>query len=137
VAVTKKASYGLIAAVEIARSPANAPVSAAAIADRYSLPLPFVEKILRQLRLRGVVRSKQGRYGGYSLCANAEDVSVRHVLEALDENLDLVSCLGSQVTCDLDAVCPTKRTWGRINQRFLDLLGSLSLKDLADGSEQE
>lgn len=128
--LTKKASYSLIAALELARSPSGAPLSAPAIAERYSLPPAFVEKILHRLRQAGLVTSRQGRTGGYSLAVPPEDLSVRCVLEAVDESLDLVACLGPDPSCDLTEICPTRQAWGTINRRFLDLLDSLSLADL-------
>ena len=130
--LTKKASYGLIAALELARSPSGAPMSAPAIAECYSLPVPFVEKILHRLRQAGLVSSRQGRGGGYTLAVDPSDLSVRGVLEALDESLDLVGCLGPDPSCELTAICPTKQAWGKINLRFLDLLDSMSLSDLLE-----
>lgn len=133
--LTKKASYGLIAAFELARSPDGRPMSASSIAGRYDLPIPFVEKILHQLRRSGLVDSRQGRSGGYVLARPPRAVSVKQVLEALDESLDLVGCLGTEACCDLTSICPTKSSWGTINRRFHDLLDSLTLEDL--GTSQD
>ncbi|MCX6098472.1 MAG: Rrf2 family transcriptional regulator [Candidatus Bipolaricaulota bacterium] len=132
--LTKKASYGLIAAVELARAPADTPRSAAWIADRYDLPVAFIEKILHQLRQAGLVASRQGRGGGYTLPVEARRVSVRRVLEALGEGLDLVDCLGQATSCRLTGVCPTKDAWRTINDRFRELLDRISLDDLRGGT---
>jgi Rrf2 family iron-sulfur cluster assembly transcriptional regulator len=132
VQLTKKASYGLIAALELARTPSAGPVAASAIADRYSLPSPFVEKILHRLKQAGLLTSTKGRGGGYTLASEPESVSVRHVLEALGETVNLLGCLTSDSACDLTDVCPTKHAWGTINRRFLELLESLSLRDLLE-----
>ena len=132
--LTKKASYGLIAAVELARAPAGTPRSAAWIADRYDLPVAFIEKILHQLRQAGLVASRQGRGGGYTLPVEARRVSVRRVLEALGEGLDLVDCLGQATSCRLTGVCPTKDAWRTINDRFRELLDRISLDDLRGGT---
>jgi len=134
VQLTKKASYGLIAAVELARAPAGTPRSAAWIADRYDLPVAFIEKILHQLRQAGLVASRQGRGGGYTLPVEARRVSVRRVLEALGEGLDLVDCLGQATSCRLTGVCPTKDAWRTINDRFRELLDRISLDDLRGGT---
>jgi Rrf2 family protein len=134
VQLTKKASYGLIAAVELARAPAGTPRSAAWIADRYDLPDAFIEKILHQLRQAGLVASRQGRGGGYTLPVEARRVSVRRVLEALGEGLDLVDCLGQATSCRLTGVCPTKDAWRTINDRFRELLDRISLDDLRGGT---
>jgi len=128
--LTKKASYGLIAAFELARSADSKPLSASAIAGRYDLPAPFVEKILHRLMQSGLIVSRQGRGGGYTLAEDPGRVSVRRVLEALDESLDLVGCLGEGDGCGLTEICPTKSAWGMINRRFHALLEDLSLEDL-------
>ena len=133
--LTKKASYGLIATFELARSPDAKPVSAGAIAERYGLPAPFVEKILHRLKQSGLIVSTQGRGGGYTLAEDPGRISVRRVLESLDESLDLVGCLGADACCELTDVCPTKPAWGMINRRFHALLDSLSLDDLRRSDE--
>jgi Rrf2 family protein len=134
--LTKKASYGLIAVFELARSSGEEPLSASTIAGRYELPTPFLEKILHRLKQSGLVDSRQGRSGGYVLAKNPADVSVRQVLEALDESLDLVGCLGTDACCDLTSICPTKSAWGAINRRFHSLLDSLTLEDLRPLSDK-
>ncbi|MGB2982476.1 MAG: Rrf2 family transcriptional regulator [Candidatus Bipolaricaulia bacterium] len=128
--LTKKASYGLIAAFELARAPGSKPLSASSIAARYDLPAPFIEKILHRLRQSGLVVSRQGRSGGYALAEAPREISVRRVLEALGEPLDLVGCLGPSECCDLTDICPTKPAWSMINHRFHALLDSMSLDDL-------
>jgi len=130
VQLTKKASYGLIAAFELSRQSVQEPLSAAAIAERYDLPTAFLEKILHRLKQSGLVVSRQGRGGGYALAEDPTAVSVRQILEALDESLDLVGCLGAEGCCDLTEICPTKPAWGTINRRFQALLESMSLGDL-------
>lgn len=128
--LTKKSSYGLIAALELAHASETAPQSATRIAGRYSMPVSFIEKILHELRRAGLVSSKQGRAGGYYLARSPEDISVRNVLEALGESLDLVGCLKSDSNCELTDCCPTKGAWQHIDNRFKSLLDSLSLQSL-------
>ncbi|MFC2078732.1 RrF2 family transcriptional regulator [Candidatus Bipolaricaulota bacterium] len=128
--LTKKSSYGLIAALELAAASDASPQSASSIAERYSLPVSFLEKILHELRHAGLVSSKQGRTGGYFLARAPGDISVRDVLEALGESLDLVGCLKSDSNCGLTDCCPTQGAWRHIDHRFKDLLDSLSLQSL-------
>jgi Rrf2 family transcriptional regulator, iron-sulfur cluster assembly transcription factor len=133
VQLTRKASYGLIAAVELARAPEGTPRSAAWIADRYDLPVAFIEKILHELKRAGWLTSRQGCCGGYALVVPAEQVSVRQILEALGEGLDLVDCLEGGSSCKLTGICPTKGAWRSINDRFRGLLDTISLADLEGG----
>jgi len=128
--LTKKASYGLIAACELARNRSGRPISAAAIAKRYSLSRSFVEKIMHRLKQAGLVDSRKGRDGGYTLVHDPSEISVRRVLEGVDEPLDLVGCLGPDPLCELTDICPTKAAWVRINKGLIELLDSLTLEDL-------
>lgn len=130
--LTKKSSYGLIATLELAANASEGPLSAGKIAAKYALPIPFVEKILHQLRTAGVVTARKGRGGGYVLAVDPASISVRRVLEALEESLDLVACLAPDSDCRLSSICPTKSAWVKINQRFKTLLDSLSLGDLLE-----
>ena len=133
--LTKKSSYGLIAALELAAASDMSPQSATRIAERYSLPVSFIEKILHELRQAGLVSSKQGRTGGYFLARSPGNISVRDVLEALGESLDLVGCLGSEAHCELTGCCPTKGAWRHIDSQFKGLLDSLSLQSLLHSDE--
>ena len=128
--LTKKASYGLIAVCELARNRIDRPVSAGQIARRYSLPTPFVEKILHRLSRAGLVDSRKGRGGGYTLVNEPSEISVRKILEGLGESLDLVSCVGPGSLCKVTDICPTKKGWGEINRRLVELFDSLTLEDL-------
>jgi Rrf2 family iron-sulfur cluster assembly transcriptional regulator len=135
VQLTKKSSYGLVAVLELASEAADGPLSASAIAGRYSLPHSFVEKILHQLKQAGLVSSTQGRKGGYRLARSPHRITVRQVLEALGESLDLVGCLGPGTPCELTQICPTRGAWERIDRRFKEMLGALSLGDLIEREE--
>lgn len=130
--LTKKSSYGLIAILELAGASHELPISATTIADHYSLSGSFVEKILHQLRHAHLVVSHQGRSGGYTLARDPAEITLRQVLEALDESLDLVGCLRPGSHCDLTVICPTKGAWKKLDTRFKDMLDSLSLEDLLE-----
>ncbi len=128
--VTKKAGYGLIASLELAANIGRDPVSASAIAEKYRLPPPFVGKILHQLKNAGFVSAQQGRGGGYTFSKDPSEVSLRQVLEALGESLDLVSCINVNPDCLLASVCPTKTMWKTLDKKFKGLLESLSLSEI-------
>jgi len=130
--LTKKSSYGLIAILELAGTSQDSPIPASAIAERFSLSSSFVEKILHELRQANLVASHQGRSGGYTLARDPAEITLRQVLEALGESLDLVGCLHPGAHCDLTVICPTKGAWKKLDTQFKGMLGSLSLEDLRE-----
>ncbi|MCI2425407.1 Rrf2 family transcriptional regulator [Candidatus Acetothermia bacterium] len=130
--LTKKSSYGLIALLEIASGSSEQPISATDISTKYSLPAPFVVKILYQLKCSGIITAKPGRSGGYYLVQDPETISVRQLIEILDKPLALLSCLTTSKTCQLDAICPTKALWEAINGKIKEALNEWTLQDLLD-----
>lgn len=127
--LNRKSSYGLVAALELASRCSEGPISAGSIAHKYRLSTSFVEKILHELKAAGLVGARKGRGGGYSLTQDPSTVSVRAILEALGESVDLVGCLGHGSDCQLESICPTRPTWERADRRFKELLDSLALSD--------
>jgi len=127
--ITRESSLGLLALVEIARSER---VSAEEIARKYGLSAPFLRQVLGRARRAGLVESRPGRNGGYSLTRPAEEVSLAQVLAAFGERLAPVSCLAG-VPCPLPGACPTRPLWEYLEERIEGWLRELSLKDLAEG----
>ena len=128
--LTKKASYGLIVILELATREPNQPTAAKVIADKYSFPVAFVGKILHQLRKASLVTARKGRGGGYLLSLDPKKSTVLHVLEALEEPLELVGCLRAGSACRSKDLCPTRTMWQLIDHRFKALLDSLTLTRL-------
>ncbi len=133
--LTKKASYGLISLLEIAAGSPEEPVSAIYVSTKYSLPAPFVVKILHQLKCSGIITAKQGRKGGYYLAKPPETISMRELIEILDNPLALLSCLTPTKACQLDTICPTKGLWKAIDGKIKELLNEWTLKDLLEQQE--
>ncbi len=135
--LNRKSSYGLVAALDLTSRRGEGPISAGSIAKRYGLPASFVEKILHELKAAGLVGARKGRGGGYSLTQDPSTVSIRAILEALGESVDLVGCLGHTSDCHLESICPTRPTWERADRRFKELLDSLTLSDFLASQGQE
>lgn len=131
--ITKKSGYGLIAMVELAGNYELDPVSTRELAEKYELPRPFLEKILRKLKREELVKVKRGRGGGYMLGRGPNEISVREVVCALEDgNIVPVNCLlsGADGNCHLKGRCPTEGVWRKLNKQIKDTLDSVYLKDL-------
>jgi Rrf2 family transcriptional regulator, cysteine metabolism repressor len=83
ISVTSKSRYAVVAMAELARSP-DQPVPIAAIAERRAMPVQFLEQLFSTLRRAGLLESRRGVRGGYSLARPAEEISVLEVVQALD-----------------------------------------------------
>lgn len=65
--LTNKGKYGLKALIHLAAIPPGEPTQVADIAARNNIPKKFLDAILLELRNAGLVRSRKGPGGGYTL----------------------------------------------------------------------
>jgi len=82
--ISRSMGYALIASGYIAMNGKDGPVLAADIAKEYIIPLEYLLKILQHLVKAGVLRSKRGPRGGFSLARGAEEITILDILEAVD-----------------------------------------------------
>jgi Rrf2 family protein len=89
--LSSKARYGLramavLGAQELKKGTGGAvelmPVEQ--IAEQHDIPLKFLEATLTQLRKRGLLRSRRGPAGGYTLARPAKDISLAEIIRTLD-----------------------------------------------------
>ena len=62
----------------------DAPVQVRDVASRQHIPLRFLEQIFQSLKRAGIVESKRGPRGGFTLARAAEEVRLGDVLRAVE-----------------------------------------------------
>ena len=128
---TAKADYAVRAAVELAA--AGDLVTAEQVADAQGIPLNFLENILRDLRRAGVVESRRGQQGGYTLARSAEEISLADVIRAVEGPLATVR---GQAPEDLAYAGSAERlgeVWVALRAAVRSVLEQVSLADVARG----
>ncbi|MBL9057947.1 MAG: Rrf2 family transcriptional regulator [Rhodobacteraceae bacterium] len=90
--LTMKGKYGLKALSDMALAEPGAVLQSAEIAQRHGISKKFLDAILADLRLAGIVVTRKGRSGGYRLARPADVISVGEVLRVLDGPLAPIAC---------------------------------------------
>jgi Rrf2 family protein len=90
--LTKKGKYGLKAMVYLAGRPPGEPSLVTDIATQNAIPKKFLDTILGELRNAGLVNSKKGKGGGYTLARSAQEIRVGHIIRILDGPLAPIQC---------------------------------------------
>ena len=126
--------YGLRCLLQVARGHGQAPVSVPEIAAAEGLSLDYAAKLLRQLRLAGLVRSRRGAAGGYELGRAPAEISVWSALEALGGEFfagDFCDCHpGARRRCVHNRDCSLRALWRRVQSALREALADVSLADL-------
>lgn len=103
------------------------------IADRASVPRPFLEQIMTQLRGDGIVRSQRGPRGGYRLNHPPEDITLERVVRIFQGPLAPISCATrtNPEHCPMEVGCTLRHTWERVREQTIDLLSQANFRMLA------
>jgi Rrf2 family protein len=129
--VSRKIDYALRAVIHLANEEASdRACSVTEIAARERIPRQFLEKIVQELIHKGLVRSRRGPHGGYVLARPAEEVTFRHVIEAVEGPISLNACVGDHPDCFMLGTCGMERIWHEGQRRVLDLFEKTSIADV-------
>ncbi len=91
--ISKKTKYGLRVVLLLAREYGRGPLLISEVAEREGIPKKFLELILLELKNKGILQSKKGKGGGYSLGKAPESVTFGQVVRALEGPLAPVPCV--------------------------------------------
>lgn len=87
--MSNKGRYAVRALFDIAFYNEGRPTQVKDIAERQSIPPRFLEQIFQDLKRAGIVGSKRGPQGGYSLARRASEIRLGDVVRALEGPIQL------------------------------------------------
>jgi Rrf2 family protein len=132
VRISRKAEYALRALVAMARKRKSWQIQE--LSAQENIPIKFLEQILLALRHGGLLASKRGVGGGYSLRKSASEISVGEVIRILDGPLALVPCAvvppGEPCTCPNPLTCPLRLLMTDIRRDLAAMLDGRTIEDM-------
>ncbi len=148
--VSTKAQYGIRALVHLARnegeggvalhsedadgelSVAEPIVTASVIAKAENISQKYLEGILAQLTMAGLLVSERGKRGGYRLGRPSTDITMLEIVEALEGEIRPVGCVDRQDSCSHGQSCLPRRFWLGLKDSIDGYLSSRTLRDILD-----
>ncbi|GAB6188292.1 Rrf2 family transcriptional regulator [Marinitoga arctica] len=136
--LTVKSSYALRALYELALFHKNGieRVSISELSTKQKIPKDFLEKIFSELREYGIVDSVRGRYGGYSLSREPENLKLSEVIYILDKPFQSYECVVSGRCETLGSDCAVGYVWKKVNTVLMSELSKITLSDLIEIGEK-
>jgi Rrf2 family protein len=142
--ISQKAKYALRALVALGK--AGDSLMIGEIAARKNIPRKFLEQILLELKHHGIVQSRRGKFGGYSLLMPPDRITYGQVLRIIDGPIAPLPCL-SRIAyrrcpdCQTEETCEIRRVFARVAESARDVLDRTTIADslsdplLADEAE--
>lgn len=91
------------------------------------MPRAFMSKIATSLVENGILNSREGRGGGYGLNYEPKEIQIREVLEAIEGEVEPVTCNG----CPMGDGCGQVGFMDKLTEDINGLLEKYTLEDLA------
>lgn len=128
--LSKLADYSVVILSALAIRPESLH-AAQKLAEYTRLPVPTVAKVLKKMARAHIVAALRGATGGYRLARPAADITLAHIIEAIDGPIKIVSCIGANSEpCGREDVCPIYGRWDPLNAAIQKAFSSVSLEAL-------
>ena len=101
------------------------------IARKRKISPIFLHKIFQKLTRAGILVSRRGVQGGFALAKSPVKISVMNVTEVLQGPVVISRCLNKKHTCKRTKNCSLKKKLNIIQEKYINVLDRLTLKELA------
>ena len=122
--LSQKSDYGLILLSNLARAKKHTAISQ--IANKNQISPKFLSQIAQELKKAGILVSKEGVSGGYSLAQKADKIKLLDVLKVLDGELVEGKCFEDDHEC----TCGAGEMWAEMKEQMEKTIGKKTVADL-------
>jgi len=136
--LSKKAEYALRALIHlgIAAELGRPSVGGAELADANRLPLKYVERILQELRTAGIVDTRRGKLGGYTLAVPPASLRIGDLVRLVDGRLAPIGCASESAyqrcTCPDEAHCGLRMLMIDVRNSIAKILDRYNLAQVVE-----
>jgi len=136
--VSTKSEYGLRALIYLATNSQHEAIPAREIAEKWSVPVKYLEQILKTLKEAGLITGQVGVGGGYRLTRTASLITAGEVIRTLDGRLAPMGCVSSYnyEQCEFEPTCGLKTLWTRTRAAIVSVIDQTTIADLCTPPKQ-
>lgn len=130
--LSRMADYAVVLMTHLALTLEDGLQSAHDISSAVNLSEATVGKLLKQLQHAGLLQSERGLKGGYKLARQIENITIADIVTAVDGPIAITECTQESdlSDCNLEALCPTRVGWHRINDAVKQAFESVTLQEI-------
>lgn len=131
--IAKSVEYSVLALRYIAENQEFGSISTKEIAEKENIPYDLLAKLMQKLVHHNIIKSKQGKQGGYSLNISPNVLSLNDIIIAVDQKVQLTDCMVENPTtedCGRVENCCLRNPLSKIQERITDLFRETTLKEI-------
>ncbi len=132
--ISRKGEYALKAMIYLSLNYGRGAVQIQEISENEKIPKKFLEQILLSLRKAGLLQSKQGMGGGYSLSKSPREISLAQVIRIIDGPLAPLGCVSkwAHVKCPLEKKCKLQKVMLEVRNVIAKILENINFEDMCE-----
>lgn len=108
----------------------ESPVRKQQIAESEGISEHYLEQLLVKLKAAGLVVSRRGVKGGFTLSRDPADITVAQVVEAMEGTIALAPCDGA--ACARASECVARSVWEAAGDALRNVLDHTTIRDMAE-----
>lgn len=133
--LSKKTQYTLRALYSLSQNYGKGPTLSARIAKDEVIPQDFLENILLNLKREGLVSSKKGKGGGYTLLFPPDQITLGRVIRLMEGPLAPLPCASETAyrkcdECVDDRFCGTRMVMREVRDAIATILDNTTLAEV-------
>ena len=126
--ITTRGRYALRASLTLARlGKDGTPVSINNLAEQENISSVFLEQIFFKLRKAGIVTSVRGPGGGFCFAQPLDKLTVKEILDAAGEELELTACDRELSDCPRTGFCLSHTVFVNVTRLINNYFSSITL----------
>lgn len=128
---SRQCEYALQAVTYLALKPVGEKTSIKELTKKLDIPYHFLGKILQDLVYKGLLISQKGPTGGFALGLPARDITLFHIVEAIDGTGFKTNCVLGFPECSGNNPCAVHDSWSRHREGIYQMLVNRNIAEMA------
>ena len=128
---SRQCEYALQAVSYLALQPVGKKTSIKELTGKLKIPYHFLAKILQRLTYKKLLVSQKGPSGGFALGLPADQITLFHVVNAIDGPGFTHNCVMGFPECSGKSPCAVHNHWAKMRDGIYAMLVSENIKDMS------
>jgi Rrf2 family iron-sulfur cluster assembly transcriptional regulator len=131
--ITTRGRYALRASLALAKTAKDGvPVSINNLSEQENISSVFLEQIFFKLKKAGIVSSVRGPGGGFCFAQPLNQLTIKKILDAAGEELNLTTCDKEVEDCPRLGSCLTHSVWADVTELINNFFSSITLASILE-----
>ena len=132
--LTTKSRYGTRMVLDIALHAKEKPVALSEISKRQNISVKYLEKLIRELKKHGIIKSRRGPFGGHMLAKSPDDITVGDLVRILEGTTAITDCAEADKKmcgeCNYAGECISRWIWIEASQAMFNRMDEITISSL-------